>query len=670
MRWSKNISATKRLAAFILAAIQIVIGRAIYSSSAAEHDNKAGIYIVYPKPEQEIAAVDSTFILGHIVIPENYKLDKLKINNHEVAVHRDGGFLAFLPIMPGEFTFYLEAYLVQRTYAREWRQRLLTQTGTEPDSVIRLRDSITVRVPEPLKPLSIDSLYIVQEYHPPTGDIAVKAGDVLQVCILGTPGCRAWFNIPGVVDSVPMVEMEPQEQPYWGESVFGAGSVPDSMRVAGIYCGFYEAPCATSAESTHIVYHLAPPPRAEIIARFILPPYDSVDMRSVEFLRFDDTVVVRKESSYAVSINDPSYPFAVRFIDSVQIIRHGPGKGYLSIFQPEGVEALVIGAEGEWYKIKLSETQVGWVKKASVERLPKGILPPKSYLRSIRMYGDEEKLIVRCPLAGRHPFRVVEDDKRTVRIYLFGVISNTDWIRYDFSDRLVRLATWSQLEDGLYELKLQLAQDLWGYDAYYEGNTFCFQINKPPDNLRSLRGKTIVIDPGHSKDPGAIGPTGYTEAEANLAIALELKRRLQYKGAKVILTREDTSHVELYERPMIAKAHDADLFVSIHNNAVPDDVNPFANNGTSTYYYHPHSIELARSIHAEMVKATELPDYGLYHANFAVNRPTQYPAVLVECAFMIIPEQEAMLKTDKFRKRIAKAITNGIKNFLKEYNSE
>jgi len=69
-----------------------------------------------------------------------------------------------------------------------------------------------------------------------------------------------------------------------------------------------------------------------------------------------------------------------------------------------------------------------------------------------------------------------------------------------------------------------------------------------------------------------------------------------------------------------------------------------------------------------MLKATGLPDHGLYHGNLAVNRPTQYPAVLVECAFMIIPQQEAMLKTDKFRKKVAKAITKGIKNFLKEYN--
>ena len=136
------------------------------------------------------------------------------------------------------------------------------------------------------------------------------------------------------------------------------------------------------------------------------------------------------------------------------------------------------------------------------------------------------------------------------------------------------------------------------------------------------------------------------------------------------MTRMDNiTPVALYERPIIANANEADLFLSIHNNALPDGVNPFENNGSSTYYYHPHSINLARNIQKELIKATGLGDYGLYHGNLAVNRPTQYPAVLIETAFMIIPEQEALLKTDKFRKKVAKAIAKGVEQFLKEYDN-
>jgi N-acetylmuramoyl-L-alanine amidase len=136
------------------------------------------------------------------------------------------------------------------------------------------------------------------------------------------------------------------------------------------------------------------------------------------------------------------------------------------------------------------------------------------------------------------------------------------------------------------------------------------------------------------------------------------------------MTRSDNSPVPLYVRPVIAKQYDADLFISIHNNALPDGVNPFENNGTSSYYYHPHSINLAKQIHRQMIKETGLDDYGLYHGNLAVNRPTQYPAVLVECAFMILPEQEALIKNKKFHKKVAKAITTGIETFLKEYDHD
>jgi N-acetylmuramoyl-L-alanine amidase len=665
---SRSISTIERLTALVLILLLKVSAFAGMSTYTHASETEPQIHVIYPKPDQLVTAVDSTFIFGHVSFGEENILDKLVINGHVVEVHPDGGFLAFLPVTPGRFNFRLDAYLIEISPRQEGRRTSLPSVSTQ-DAQLHLTNSVTVNIPEPLPPLPLDSLIIATEYHVPTGDIVLATGDMLEVSFRGTPGCRAWFDIAGVADSIPMVETAPCLQAYWGESVFGAGAVPDSMKVTGIYSGFYEIPAGARADSVRIQYHLVPPLPVDIIRRFLFKPFDPADIHLTKFLSMGDTTVKRRESSYTVTINDPSYPFTVRFVDSVQIIRYGPRRGYLSIFQPEGVEVLAVGAEGEWYKIKLSKSQVGWVKEASVERLPKGILPPNSYLSLIRTYGDDDKLVVKFPLSGKHPFRIIEDDKRTVRIQLFGVTSNTDWIRYDFTDKLIRLATWSQPEEGLYELKLELTQDIWGYDSYYKGNTFYFQLNKPPSHVRKLKGKTIVVDPGHSKDPGAIGPTGYTEAEANLAIALALRKELQSKGANVVMTREDNSHVELYDRPMIAKLNDADLFVSIHNNAVPDGVNPFTNNGTSSYYYHPHSIDLARYIHTEMLKATGLPDHGLYHGNLAVNRPTQYPAVLVECAFMMIPQQEAMLKTDKFRKKVAKAILKGISNFLKEYNN-
>ncbi len=624
------------------------------------------LWVTYPKNGQTIGAVDSTFILGGVAPCEYSDQWELTINGEPVAVHRDGGWLAWVAIEPGEFTFELEAELVGDV-ASDF-QRLHKDPFGEPRTGITVSQCVTVNVPEPLVTYPSDTLQLGPEYMIPAKDVVVSGRDVIEAWVQGTPGCRAWFSIPGVVDSVPMAETDPRLQAYWGESVFGAGAVPDSLKIAGIYSGFYDVPDSVRIDRAQIRYFLAPPDRGMVLAELVMPPYDpSSDSVLLDYLKFDPFQLLTGEASWHLTINSPEYPFAVRFTDSVQIVRHGPRRGYLTIHQPEGVEAMAVGRVGDWYRLRLSRTQFGWAHRESVRRLPKGIMPPTSLLRVIRTYSEPDRLLVEFPLAGKHPFRIVEDDSRTVRVVLYGVTADTDWIRYDFTDNLVDLATWSQPEEGRYELTLHLTQDIWGYDTYYVGNRFYFQLNRPPKNVEDLSGKVIVIDPGHSRDPGAIGPTYLTEAMANLGISLVLRDELEDAGATVVMTRDDMRHVDLYDRPALAKIAEADLFISVHNNALPDGVNPFENNGTSSFYYHPHSLGLARAIHAEMLEATELPDHGLFHGNLAVIRPTEYPAVLVECAFMMIPEQEAALKTYEYRRRVAGTIREGIETFLRSY---
>ncbi|MFZ5980614.1 MAG: N-acetylmuramoyl-L-alanine amidase family protein [Candidatus Zixiibacteriota bacterium] len=613
--------------------------------------------VIYPKPGQTIAAVDSTFIFGHL--PENlpYKAEDIliKVNGFDFDVHPGGGFLAFVPVIPGDFTFVLDAYLKKEL------KKPMSHGYPDPVAIA----TIDVVVPEPLKSLPADTLQILGDYNRPLGNLVLFPGSQLEVYFQGTPGMVGWFSIAGVVDSVPMAETAPRLQPYWGETLFGQGSVPDTFLIRGIYSGFYRVPESVSVKDATITYHLGPDKQKLIDS--LTSPLLSFNIYQIHKI-LTCWHAITATSGYKVTLNPPDYPFTVRFTDSVQIIRHGPRKGYFSIFQPEGVEALVVGAEGDWYIAQLSPSNYAWIYNQAVERLPAGLMPPGSYLSTIRTYAGEDKTLVEFPLSGKHPFRIIEDDNRTLRVQLFGVTSNTDWIRYDTRDNLIKIATWSQVEPDFYELKIELYNDIWGYDTYYKGNTFYLQFNKAPEETWRLKNKTIVIDPGHSHDPGAIGPTGYIEADANLEIALVLRDMLKSAGARVIMTRDDNRNVALYDRPVIAKAADADLFVSVHNNALPDGVNPFENYGVSTYYYHPHSIELARAVQQEMKKETGLPDYGLYHGNLAINRPTQYPAILVECTFMILPEQEARLKTYQFRKKAARAIVRGIEDFLKEYD--
>jgi len=463
-----------------------------------------------------------------------------------------------------------------------------------------------------------------------------------------------------------MAELSPQTQPYWGESLFGIGAVPDSLKLRGYYRGFLKMGNKILPNSTRIIYHLVAPSLNRLMLN--LPGTDSniTDSNAISLMKLCGQSRI-DSSGYSIKVNPPDFPRMVEFVDSIQIIRVGPRRGYLSIFQPQGVMALAVGRDGDWLKLRLSETQYGWIQEKSVRLLEPGYPPIISYLKTIRTYSEPDHVMIEFPLSGKHPFRVEERDGKTVILSIFGVNSDTDWIRYNFKNDDIDIVTWSQPEPDLYQVMVKLKLPVWGYDIYYEGNILKFIITKPPQHINELKDKIVVIDPGHSADPGAVGPTGLRESEANLNIALALKKELVKKGAKAILTRQDMSDLPLNSRPAIAKKNKADLFVSIHNNALPDGVNPFVNNGVSTYYYHPHSIELAKDIQKELMKNIGLGNYGLYYGNLAVDRPTQYPAVLVECAFIMLPEQEALLKTEQFQNKLASSIRRGIEKFLREY---
>ena len=154
--------------------------------------------------------------------------------------------------------------------------------------------------------------------------------------------------------------------------------------------------------------------------------------------------------------------------------------------------------------------------------------------------------------------------------------------------------------------------------------------------------------------------------DANYAIAMAAKTKLEKEGAIVLVTRNDALHeVGLLDRPKQAIDRGADLFVSLHNNAMGDGENPFGKpRGFTVFYYHPQSLELGRAMHAAYLSHIKLADEGLRWGNLLVARQSAMPAILVENAYMIIPDQEAMLNDAAFRDELGKALVKGLKNFL------
>ena len=153
-------------------------------------------------------------------------------------------------------------------------------------------------------------------------------------------------------------------------------------------------------------------------------------------------------------------------------------------------------------------------------------------------------------------------------------------------------------------------------------------------------------------------------------MAQEIVQLLRAAGATPVLTRETLGPVGLTERGVMSRRMNAHAFVSIHLNALPDGVNPFTANGTSTLFYHQHSEALARPVQSALMARFGLRDLGVHYQNLAVARPTWYPSVLTEGLFVMIPEQEAAMRDAAFRTRYAEAIVEGLTTYFRTLGQE
>ncbi|MBN1464792.1 N-acetylmuramoyl-L-alanine amidase [candidate division KSB1 bacterium] len=572
------------------------------------------ITVIYPAENDTIdaAAIDSNFIFGQVTPVQA----QLYINGRSVSLHKSGGFLAFLPIAHGDFIYSCRAVSAGDSAALE---RTVHYT--------------------PLRAMATDSVAIDFDSVLPHSDLELRAGDVVDVSFRGTPACRATFSIDGIVADAPMSHEDDAGLLHWAEAVFGQGEVRRTD-VAGLYRGSYFIQCADTAVQVSIHCQLIDP--AGDTARVTLPGTLSIDKTGLP--RMAETAL------------------------DLTVLRTGPRKSYY-YFLPRGVKLQLSGRQGRNYRIRLSDAEEAWVEDHKIRLLPLGTPAPHQHIELVRTRdaGAYTRASIYC--SQRAPYRIVQSvAPNALKVLLYGVTADTDWIRYDFNDPLIRDIRWQQVGPHVYELTIDLQQKHpWGYEASYVENQLCIDIKKTPAigkrKRSALRDVTVLLDPGHAPDTGAVGPTGYTEQEANLLLSRALAEKLRDRGARVKFTRAEEG-LSLADRFDLAMNTEADILLSLHHNAIPAGVNPFKSRGSSTYYYHPQSRELARTIHRHMLRELGLPDFGLYWDNLAMCRPTRMPAVLIEPAFMMHPEEEAKIRSSEFRAACADAIVDGVVEFL------
>jgi N-acetylmuramoyl-L-alanine amidase len=328
-------------------------------------------------------------------------------------------------------------------------------------------------------------------------------------------------------------------------------------------------------------------------------------------------------------------------------------------------------------RLRLAPGLGAWVSEEDARPAAPNAAPPRSRIGDLRFQVWADRIELRVPLSAALPLQVEEQDDRTVELTLFGATGHTDRVALGAASRVVGAASrvvqdvsWAQLPGDRYRLTVTLAEPVWGFRTTFEplGGGRAEMVleirRRPPIDLSNpLAGRKIVIDPGHP-GAGATGPTGYYEGHANLAIALVLERMLADAGADAILVRRDTLPMGLYERTAAAIEAGGELYISIHNNALPDGVRPFGREGTSTYFYHPHSRALAGTVQDGMLRTMRLRDLGVYWGNLAVCRMAWMPSILTEGAFMMMPDHEAALRDPEFQALYARGVFEGIRDFL------
>jgi len=608
--------------AILVTAMAMLWLPALHNATPA-HAAMSSVEIVYPGDGNKLPYLTRSFVFGSA--PPN---SQVSVNGSPALVAPSGGWIAFVPFSPGLFHL--------RVVARRFGESTSAEHVVDVAAPLRTTPATPARVDLSLSPS-------------PEEDLTLDPGDVIHLFIKASSGARVSASFGGGSSPVPLAATSISSlNPSDKERILG-GASEGGETIGGLYEGEIRVPAAANG-ALNVTYTVAAQDgsSATATAKGKIAVAEPGSHR-VGYIVLDDR---RKDID--------ARPYG--------IVESDPNGGWL-FFTPARTPFEVTGSSGDYYRVALGTEQQGWIVKRSLALAPPGTPRPHAEVQGVEIRDSARTGTVIIHMTTRVPFSISEFvDGPSLLVRTYGAAAATDFVSYGADRGNVAAVRWDQLSGGIATVEIKLRQrTLWGYHADWDGNDLRLVIKKPP-RFRSapasaLHGLTIVIDPGHSPDTGAIGPLGTQERDVNLAISKRLAVRLETLGARAILTRTANVPVGLYDRTNLASRVGADILISVHNNALPDGADPFTHHGFSVYYYQPQSLGLARSIHEAYRRRTQLPDYGLYYDNLALARPTEEPAVLTESAFLMWPPEEMLLRDESFQSKLAATLAEGIQGW-------
>lgn len=622
------------------------------------------IRVVYPTTDKIDAS--SSFIVGCCQPGAS-----LTCNGDAVRLSKQGFFAHVIQLKPGDNKFVL----------------------IESGSASATREVHAYRTVEP-PPIPSNQLLIMKETLQPSQETAVATGDLIHFKVRATPGAQVTITIAN--RTITLRTLDSPAQPHSKSSMRKSNSTqPNSaQRVGGSKIAVNGGLAVAYGKS----FQRSSQGRNDTYFGFykVAESDDWQNLQATVTANFDGKSISVPSAATFTTLKNP---MLAQTNHDDTIVRVGPNAGRTTPLSRE-IRLLVDGWQGDQVRCIYAPNKHFWIARQDLtwengqsariwDRKQSGSPGPAPVAdaRAINIVDDEFGSYVSIPLTQRLPYQIVQSVRpNTLVLKLYGVTGDTDWISDPHlnasteDDSSVKSAnhvpvegvSWNQVTDGQYDVTVTLkGHRQWGFKAEYVGSELRLHIRHAPKLNRSnpaapLSGLKICVDPGHGgKERGAIGCSNIPESSINLGIALKLRGLLETAGAQVIMTRTDDHDVTLDERVRIANENKVDILLSIHNNSLPDGRDPWKERGTSSYWYHPQSTELARCFKVGLVATLGLPELGNRFQNLALCRPSFMPAVLAEVGFVINPEEYALLISPEGQMTAAEGLLKGLQDYLK-----
>ncbi len=393
---------------------------------------------------------------------------------------------------------------------------------------------------------------------------------------------------------------------------------------------------------------------------------------------------------------------------SVVNVRTGPGLSYDIMTQVTGGEKVtMLSEENEWYKVRLSNDQIGWIASWLIENTEVSAATNKIGVVTGEEVNIRSESNINADILGKvtngTELTVLFQQEGWTQVQYYGQVA---WISSDLieiSESVTETTTVAVAEDDSATIQtvttrssgtnirngpsiegsvvetagkgesfnylstegdwyqVELTDGQTGYVANWVVDLSADQTPAPTASVTSLAEATIVIDAGHGgNDPGALANT-FHEKEVTLSTAKLVANRLRDAGANVILTRSDDEFLSLDERTVISNQSNADVFISLHYDSteIANEVS-----GTTTYYYHDKDIPLAETISANFQQNGILPNNDFRFGDFYVTRENTQPAILIELGYLNNDVDQLTVNSSDYQTSVAEIIYQSLNQYF------